>query len=222
MSILLNSIPQTVEKIAVLDRTKEPGAIGEPLYMDVISAFVESGRKMPKIIGGRYGLSSKEFTPGMVIGVFDHLKKENPLNHFTVGIKDDITYKSLDYDDILTLDNNTINCLFYGLGSDGTVSANKNSIKIIGETTENYVQAYFVYDSKKAGGLTTSHLRFGKDPIDSTYLIRQANFIAVHQFNFLQKYDILNKIKEGGTFLLNSPYSKDEIWENFQNLFRKR
>ena len=218
---LMAAIPQTVEKIAVLDRTKEPGAIGEPLYMDVISAFVESGRNMPKIIGGRYGLSSKEFTPGMVKGIFDELKKDNPKNHFTIGINDDITFTSIDYDDRLNLDTSTINCLFYGLGSDGTVSANKNSIKIIGDTTDNYVQAYFVYDSKKAGGLTTSHLRFGKEPINSTYLIKQADFIAVHQFNFLSKYEIIQKIKQGGTFLLNSPYSESEVWDKLPKLVQE-
>ena len=210
---LMDAIPQSIEKIAVLDRTKEPGAIGEPLYMDIINAFVEAGRKMPKIIGGRYGLSSKEFNPGMVKAVFDELKKESPKNHFTIGINDDVSFTSLEYDGQMTLDNSTINCLFYGLGSDGTVSANKNSIKIIGEETDNYVQAYFVYDSKKAGGLTTSHLRFGEEPISSTYLIRTADFIAVHQFNFLQKYEIIQKIKKGGTFLLNSPYSKEELWD---------
>lgn len=217
----ISAIPQSVVKIAVLDRTKEPGAIGEPLYMDVINAFYESGRKMPAIVGGRYGLSSKEFTPGMVKGIFDELNKENPKNHFTIGINDDVTFTSLNYDDELTLDTSTINCLFYGLGSDGTVSANKNSIKIIGDTTDNYVQAYFVYDSKKAGGLTTSHLRFGKDPIKSTYLIKQANFIAVHQFNFLSKYEILHKIKKGGTFLLNSPYAKEEIWDKLPKLVQE-
>jgi pyruvate-ferredoxin/flavodoxin oxidoreductase len=217
----INAIPQSVVKIAVLDRTKEPGAIGEPLYMDVINAFYESDRKIPVIVGGRYGLSSKEFTPGMVKGIFDELNKENPKNHFTIGINDDVTFTSLNYDDDLTLDTSTINCLFYGLGSDGTVSANKNSIKIIGDTTDNYVQAYFVYDSKKAGGLTTSHLRFGKDPIKSTYLINQANFIAVHQFNFLSKYEILHKIKKGGTFLLNSPYSKEEIWDKLPKLVQE-
>ena len=209
----IDSIPATVKKIAVLDRTKEPGSIGEPLYMDVVNAFVESGKPMPVIVGGRYGLSSKEFTPGMVKGIFDELSKDKPKNHFTIGINDDVTHTSLDYDKDMALDKGTINCMFYGLGSDGTVSANKNSIKIIGETTDNYVQGYFVYDSKKAGGLTVSHLRFGKDPITSTYLISHADFIAVHQFNFLQKYDILDKIKKGGTFLLNSPYSKDEVWD---------
>ncbi len=212
ISDFIDAIPASVKKIAVLDRTKEPGSIGEPLYMDTINAFVESGREMPTIVGGRYGLSSKEFTPGMVKGIFDELSKEKPKNHFTIGINDDVSFTSLEYDNSLSLDTNTINCMFYGLGSDGTVSANKNSIKIIGETTDNYVQGYFVYDSKKAGGLTVSHLRFGKDPITSTYQISHANFVAVHQFNYLQKYDIMSKIKKGGTLLLNSPYSKDEVW----------
>jgi len=213
ISDFIDAIPASVKKIAVLDRTKEPGSIGEPLYMDTINAFVEAGREMPVIVGGRYGLSSKEFTPGMVKGIFDELTKDKPKNHFTIGINDDVTFTSLSYDKDLALDNSTINCMFYGLGSDGTVSANKNSIKIIGETTDNYVQGYFVYDSKKAGGLTVSHLRFGKDPITSTYQISHANFVAVHQFNFLQKYDIIDKVKKGGTFLLNSPYSKDEVWD---------
>jgi pyruvate-ferredoxin/flavodoxin oxidoreductase len=209
----IQAIPQTVKNIAVLDRTKEPGSIGEPLYMDTINAFVESGRQMPRIIGGRYGLSSKEFHPGMVKAVFDELLKENPKNHFTVGINDDVTKTSLEFDPYLTLDNNTINCMFYGLGSDGTVSANKNAIKIIGETTDNNVQGYFVYDSKKAGGLTVSHLRFGKEVINSTYLITHADFVACHQFVFLSKYDITAKAKPGGTFLLNSPYGPEEVWE---------
>jgi pyruvate-ferredoxin/flavodoxin oxidoreductase len=209
----ISSIPETVKRIAVLDRTKEPGSIGEPLYMDTVNAYVESGRPLPKIIGGRYGLSSKEFHPGMVKAVFDELTKENPKNHFTVGINDDITKLSLEYDPYLTLDKNTINCMFYGLGSDGTVSANKNAIKIIGDTTDNNVQGYFVYDSKKAGGLTVSHLRFGKENIDSTYLITHADFLACHQFVFLSKYDITAKAKPGATFLLNSPYGPDEVWD---------
>ncbi|HEB61675.1 MAG TPA: pyruvate:ferredoxin (flavodoxin) oxidoreductase, partial [Bacteroidetes bacterium] len=209
----METLPASVKKIAVLDRTKEPGRIGEPLYMDVINAFVESDREMPVVVGGRYGLSSKEFTPGMVKGIYDELTKDKPKNHFTIGINDDVTYTSLEYDKDLALDKSTINCMFYGLGSDGTVSANKNSIKIIGETTDNYVQGYFVYDSKKAGGLTVSHLRFGKDPITSTYQISNANFVAVHQFNFLEKYDIIDKVKKGGTLLLNSPYGKDEVWD---------
>ena len=209
----MDAIPQTVKHIAVLDRTKEPGSIGEPLYMDVINAFVEAGRTLPRVIGGRYGLSSKEFHPGMVKAVFDELTKANPKNHFTVGINDDITKTSLEFDPYLTLDTNTINCMFYGLGADGTVSANKNAIKIIGDTTDNNVQGYFVYDSKKAGGMTVSHLRFGKQIIDSTYLITNADFLACHQFNFLAKYDITAKAKKGGTFLLNSPYGAEEVWE---------
>lgn len=207
------SIPESVKGIAVLDRTKEPGSIGEPLYMDTVNAFVESGRSLPKIIGGRYGLSSKEFHPGMVKAVFDELTKEDPKNHFTVGINDDVTKTSLEFDPNLTLDKDTINCMFYGLGSDGTVSANKNAIKIIGNTTDNNVQGYFVYDSKKAGGLTVSHLRFGKEKIDSTYLVTHADFLACHQFVFLSKYDITAKAKQGATFLLNSPYGPDEVWE---------
>ncbi len=208
----MESIPQTVKHVAVLDRTKEPGSIGEPLYMDVLSAFVESGRPMPQIIGGRYGLSSKEFNPGMVKAVFHELTKENPKNHFTVGINDDITKTSLEYENDFTLDHHTRTCMFYGLGADGTVSANKNAIKIIGETTDNYVQGYFVYDSKKAGGMTVSHLRFGKQPIESTYLITKADFLACHHFAFLSKYDITAKAKPGATFLLNSPYGPDEVW----------
>ena len=206
-------VPKSVQKIAVLDRTKETTSVGEPLYMDIVTAYVESGNKIPKIVGGRYGLSSKEFNPAMVKGIFDELTKENPKNHFTIGINDDVTFTSLDYDPEFEVDNENISCMFYGLGSDGTVSANKNSIKIIGGTTDNYVQGYFVYDSKKAGGMTTSHLRFGKKPIDATYLIKHADFIACHQFNFLYKYDITSKTKQGATFLLNSPYSKDEVWD---------
>ncbi|PKQ46889.1 pyruvate:ferredoxin (flavodoxin) oxidoreductase [Confluentibacter flavum] len=206
-------LPETVKKIAVLDRTKEPGSIGEPLYLDVISAITESDIDMPQVIGGRYGLSSKEFTPRMVKGIYDELLKAKPKNHFTVGINDDVTYTNLEIDEDFTIKRTTINCMFYGLGSDGTVGANKNSIKIIGETTDNYVQGYFVYDSKKAGAQTISHLRFGPDPIHSTYLIDKADFIASHQFNFIEKYNMLSDLKQGGTFLLNSPFSKDEIWD---------
>ncbi|MDH3322417.1 MAG: pyruvate:ferredoxin (flavodoxin) oxidoreductase [Flavobacteriaceae bacterium] len=210
---MFEKLPKTVKKIAVLDRTKEPGSIGEPLYMDVLSAYVESGLTIPTIIGGRYGLSSKEFTPKMVKGIYDELLKDQPKNHFTVGINDDITHTSLDIDHDFAVKRSTINCMFYGLGSDGTVGGNKNSIKIIGETTDNYVQGYFVYDSKKAGAQTISHLRFGPEPIYSSYLIDKADFIASHQFNFIEKYDMLADLKQGGTFLLNSPYSKDEIWD---------
>ncbi|MEZ4841347.1 MAG: pyruvate:ferredoxin (flavodoxin) oxidoreductase [Flavobacteriaceae bacterium] len=209
----VDAIPETVKKVAVLDRTKEPGSIGEPLYLDVVNAFMESGKEMPKIIGGRYGLSSKEFDPAMVKAVYDELGKDKPKNHFTIGINDDVTHTSLEVGERLKTVKTTFNCMFYGLGSDGTVGANKNSIKIIGETTDNYVQGYFVYDSKKAGAQTVSHLRFGPDPIYSTYLIHQANFIACHQFNFIEKYDILKNIKKGGTFLLNSPFDKDAIWK---------
>ncbi len=209
----IEKLPKTVKTIAVLDRTKEPGSIGEPVYLDVITAFVESGIAMPKIIGGRYGLSSKEFTPPMVKGIYDEMDKANPKNHFTVGINDDVTFTSLEPDKNFTLKRTTINCMFYGLGSDGTVGANKNSIKIIGETTDNYVQGYFVYDSKKAGAQTISHLRFGPDPILSTYLVQKADFIASHQFKFIKKFNLIEDLKPGGTFLLNSPFSKDEIWD---------
>ncbi|MBF0385149.1 MAG: pyruvate:ferredoxin (flavodoxin) oxidoreductase [Candidatus Omnitrophica bacterium] len=208
------AIPKTVKKIAVLDRTKEPGTIGEPLYLDVVDALYESGSSIkPVVVGGRYGLSSKEFTPAMVKGVFDELKKDHPKNHFTVGIVDDVTKTSLEYDPTFkTEDKQGVQAIFYGLGSDGTVGANKNSIKIIGEETDNHAQGYFVYDSKKAGTLTVSHLRFGPNPIHSTYLVTEANFVGCHQFVFLEKYDVLGKIKENGVFLLNSSYSKDEVW----------
>lgn len=217
---LLQALPKTVEKIAVLDRTKEPGSIGEPLYQDIVTALseiIDNGEAefaMPKVIGGRYGLSSKEFTPAMVKAVFDELKKDNPKNHFTVGINDDVTFTSLEYDPKFITEGDDVKCsMFYGLGADGTVGANKNSIKIIGEETENYAQGYFVYDSKKSGSTTVSHLRFGKSPIKSSYLIQSADFVGCHQFNLLEKFDVLEKVKEGGTFLLNSPYGKDEIWD---------
>lgn len=209
----VDAFPKTVKKVAVLDRTKEPGSTGEPLYLDIVTAFAESNKDMPLIIGGRYGLSSKEFDPAMVKAVYDELDKEKPKNHFTVGINDDVSYTSLEIGSRLKTVKNTFNCMFYGLGSDGTVGANKNSIKIIGETTDNYVQGYFVYDSKKAGAQTISHLRFGPKPIYSSYLIHKADFIACHQFNFIEKYDILEKIKKGGTFLLNAPFSNKEIWD---------
>jgi pyruvate-ferredoxin/flavodoxin oxidoreductase len=213
ISHFIDALPKTVDKVAVLDRTKEPGSTGEPLYLDIVTAFAESNRTMPKIIGGRYGLSSKEFDPAMVKAVYDELDKEKSKNHFTIGINDDVSNTSLEIGKRLHTVKSTFNCMFYGLGSDGTVGANKNSIKIIGETTDNYVQGYFVYDSKKAGAQTVSHLRFGPKPIYSTYLIHKADFIACHQFNFIEKYDILKNIKKGGTFLLNSPFSNDEIWD---------
>lgn len=217
---LLAALPKTAEKIAVLDRTKEPGALGEPLYLDVVTAISEAMSsnnppfaKMPKIIGGRYGLSSKEFTPAMVKAVFDNMKLDEPKNHFTVGIFDDVSNTSLDFDENFVIENDSVvRCLFYGLGADGTVGANKNSIKIIGEETDNFAQGYFVYDSKKSGSTTVSHLRFGPKAIHSTYLIQTAKFVGCHQFNLLEKFDVLGEIVEDGTFLLNSPYSKDETW----------
>ncbi|WP_282162075.1 pyruvate:ferredoxin (flavodoxin) oxidoreductase [Ulvibacterium marinum] len=212
ISHFIDALPKTVKKVAVLDRTKEPGSTGEPLYLDIVTAFAESDRAMPTIIGGRFGLSSKEFDPAMVKAVYDELDKSVPKKHFTIGINDDVSYTSLDIGKRFKTAKETFNCMFYGLGSDGTVGANKNSIKIIGETTDNYVQGYFVYDSKKAGAQTISHLRFGPEPIYSSYLIHKANFIACHQFNFIEKYDLLRNIKKSGTFLLNAPYAKDEIW----------
>ena len=213
----LKAIPSTVKSIAVMDRTKEPGAIGEPFYQDVLTALHEgrNGGQLPTVVGGRYGLSSKEFTPAMVKSVFDEIGKETPKNHFTVGINDDVTHTSLDYDpEFSSEDPKTVRCLFYGLGADGTVGANKNSIKIIGEETDNFAQGYFVYDSKKAGSITISHLRFGPKPIHSTYLISKANFIACHQFVFLEKVDVLKPAVPGATFLLNSPYPSEEVWDH--------
>jgi pyruvate-ferredoxin/flavodoxin oxidoreductase len=218
----LAALPPTVKSIAVLDRTKEPGGLGEPLYQDVVTAFSEAFStgtapfaQQPRIIGGRYGLSSKEFTPAMVKGVFDELKKPQLKNRFTIGINDDVTHTSLAYDpEFSTEDPRTVRALFYGLGSDGTVGANKNSIKIIGSETPFYAQGYFVYDSKKSGSVTTSHLRFGPDSILSTYLISRANFVACHQFSFLERIDILAAAAPGAVFLLNSPYGPDEIWSH--------
>ncbi len=214
-------LPKTVKKIAVLDRTKEAGALGEPLYGDVRTAIGEamgdgslSLSKYPVIVGGRYGLGSKEFTPSMVKAVFDDLKKDKPKNRFSVGIVDDVTNLSLDVDPKFTTEGHDVHrAMFYGLGADGTVGANKNSIKIIADETNNYAQGYFVYDSKKAGAITVSHLRFGKNPIRSPYLITNANFIACHNFSFLEKYDMLKNADEGAVFLLNSPYSENEVWD---------
>ena len=217
----LRAIPATVKSIAVLDRTKEPGAVGEPLYQDVVTAIAEAVAagagpfaSMPRIVGGRYGLSSKEFTPAMAKGVFDNLKASQPKNHFTVGIVDDVTHSSIDYDpEFSTEDPQAVRALFYGLGADGTVGANKNSVKIIGEDTDNYAQGYFVYDSKKSGAITVSHLRFGPNPIRSPYLISQANFVACHQFSFLERIDVLKAAQPGAVFLLNSPFGPDEVWD---------
>ncbi len=216
----LGSLPPTTKAIAVLDRTKEPGAPGEPLYQDVATALAEgllAGRftLMPRLIGGRYGLSSKNFDPPMVKAVFDELTKPAPKNHFTVGIVDDVTMTSLPVDqDFTTERDDVVRALFYGLGADGTVSANKSSVKIIGEGADLNAQGYFVYDSKKSGSMTVSHLRFGSRPINSTYLIRSASFIACHQFNFLERKDVLTAAERGATFLLNSPYGPDEVWDH--------
>ena len=223
----INSLPKSVKSIAVLDRTKESGAAGEPMYQDVLSTLVEALqmgklKKLPNIVGGRYGLSSKEFTPAMVKGVFDELKKKQPKNSFTIGINDDVTFTSLDYDPAYKLDESGWRQgLFFGLGADGTVGANKNTIKIIGENTDLFAQGYFVYDSKKSGARTVSHLRFGPKPIRAPYLISKADFIACHQFNFIEKVEMLEFAKEGATFLINSPYNKDEIWDKLTGQIQK-
>ncbi len=222
---LAKALPVTTRAVAVLDRTKEPGADGEPLYKDVVTALAQhcadgSGRfgGMPRVIGGRYGLSSKEFTPGMIKAVFDELGKEAPRNHFTIGIHDDVCHTSLDWDAGFRTEAvaRTVQAVFYGLGSDGTVSANKNSIKIIGESTDLYAQGYFVYDSKKAGAVTISHLRFGPEPIRATYLIGdgEAAFVACHQPVFVDRYDMLAKAAEGAVFLLNSPEPPERVWDS--------
>ena len=217
----LTSLPASVNTLAVLDRTKEPGSTGEPLYLDVSAAVQEGLEKetapfteKPRIIGGRYGLSSKEFTPAMVEGVFSEMKQDSPKNSFVVGIRDDVTNNSIEYDpDFSIEDPETVRAVFFGLGSDGTVGANKNSIKIIGEETDNHAQGFFVYDSKKSGAITISHLRFGPQPIQAPYLIENANFVACHQFTFLERYDVLKYAAPEAVFLLNSFYGPDEVWE---------
>ena len=216
------ALPSTVKAIAVLDRTKEAGAVGDPLYMDVIAALQEAHRNRflpvlepPEVIGGRFGLSSKEFNPAMVKRVFNELEREEPKRHFTLGIVDDVTHTSLDYDSSFDIEpEDVVRAVFFGLGADGTVGANKNSIKIIGEETSNHAQGYFVYDSKKSGGVTISHLRFGPRPIRSSYLIRKASFVACHQFVFLDRYDVLEYASPGTVFLLNSPYGSEAVWDH--------
>jgi pyruvate-ferredoxin/flavodoxin oxidoreductase len=213
----LKALPDSVKTIAALDRTKEPGSAGEPLYLDIVTAISEGGKDAPKprVIGGRYGLSSKEFNPAMVKGVFDEMLKDEPKNHFTIGIHDDVTHTSLDYDPNFHIEMpDTVRAVFWGLGSDGTVGANKNSIKIIGGETDNYAQGYFVYDSKKSGSVTISHLRFGPNPVRAPYEIGQANFVACHQFSFLERFDVLKFASPGAVFLLNSIYGPDEVWGN--------
>ena len=230
------ALPKTARRLAVLDRTKEPGSAGEPLYVDVVTALAEALAggalsAMPRVIGGRYGLSSKEFTPAMVKAVFDELARPQPdpanggraRNHFTVGIVDDVSNTSLDVDPAFTTEPpDVFRAMFYGLGADGTVGANKNSIKIIGEETPNHAQGYFVYDSKKSGQTTVSHLRFGPQPIHSTYLIAQANFIACHQWSFLEKFDVLRNALPGAVFLLNSVYGPGEVWEHLPRLVQQQ
>ncbi|HUU62296.1 MAG TPA: pyruvate:ferredoxin (flavodoxin) oxidoreductase [Acidimicrobiia bacterium] len=217
----LAALPKTVKGIAVLDRTKEPGALGEPLYQDVVTVLAEAAIAgtlplpgLPRVIGGRYGLSSKEFTPAMAKAVFDELKVAEPKRHFTVGIEDDVTHLSLDYDpDWHPKAEREVRALFYGLGSDGTVGANKNSVKIIGESTPMFAQGYFVYDSKKSGSTTASHLRFGPERIEGSYLIDRAGFVACHDFGLLERVDVLGQAERGAIFLLNSPYGTEEVWE---------
>jgi pyruvate-ferredoxin/flavodoxin oxidoreductase len=216
---LLAAIPETVRSIAVLDRTKEIGASGEPLYLDVVTVLAEAAaegrlKAMPRVIGGRYGLSSKEFTPTMVKAIFDELDKPQPKNHFTIGILDDVTHTSLDYDPSFNIESDEVTrALFFGMGSDGTVGANKNSIKIIGENTNLYCQGYFVYDSKKSGSQTVSHLRFGPQPIHAPYLIQSASFIACHKFNLIEKIEVLRDAAQGAVFLLNSPHAAEKVWD---------
>ena len=233
VSHLLDAVPGSVTAIAVLDRTKEPGAPGEPLYQDVVTAFAEalSDRRrpaMPRIVGGRYGLASKEFTPAMVKAVFENLASSSPKNHFTIGIHDDVSNTSLEYDArFITEPPDVVGCIFYGLGADGTVGANKNSIKIIGEQTPGYAQGFFVYDSKKSGSRTTSHLRFGPHPIRSTYLVQRAHFIACHQFHFVERLSMLDEAIDGTVFLLNTPFAPGDVWDELprtmqQELIRKR
>ena len=225
----VEALPASTHAIAVLDRTKEPGSAGEPLYLDCVNALQEGQnhgwgqlKATPRIIGGRYGLSSKEFTPAMIKGIFDHLSEKKLKNHFTIGIHDDVTHSSLEYDPEFSIEpDEVIRAVFYGLGSDGTVGANKNSIKIIGENTDNFAQGYFVYDSKKAGAVTVSHLRFGPKPIRSTYLIARPNFVACHQPVFLERFEMLKGIEPGGTFLLNSPHGPDEVWEYLPRPFQE-
>ena len=228
--LFVKALPATVKSIAVLDRTKEPGSAGEPLYQDVVTAFAESFASgttpfsaFPKIVGGRYGLSSKEVTPAMIKAVFDEIRKPKPKNHFTVGIIDDVTNTSLTFDPSFSTEGkDVVRAMFYGLGADGTVGANKNSIKIIGEDTDFYAQGYFVYDSKKSGSTTTSHLRFGPRPIHSTYLVTTANFIACHQWFFLEKFDVLKAAVPGATFLLNGIFGPDEVWAELPRHIQKQ
>ena len=219
---LLDALPDTVRSIAVLDRCKEPGSVGEPLFQDVVTVVAESDRSGVRIIGGRYGLGSKEFTPAMANAVFDELTLESPKRRFTVGIVDDVTGLSLDVDDSFRVEQPGRSAVFYALGSDGTVGANKASVKIIGHQPDLYAQGYFVYDSKKSGSMTVSHLRFGPEPIRSTYLVQEADLVSCHQFGLLDRFDVLGDIRHGGTFLLNAPYAADQLWEHLPSAIQRR
>jgi pyruvate-ferredoxin/flavodoxin oxidoreductase len=225
----VEALPASVRTIGVLDRTKEPGSVGEPLYLDVMAAVGEAAAGhsgfagTPRVVGGRYGLASKEFTPAMIKAVFDELGAARPRNHFTIGIHDDVTHTSLGWDEAFTAEApDTVRAIFYGLGADGTVGGNKNSIKIIGEETGQYAQGYFVYDSKKSGSVTISHLRFGPRPIRSTYLIERATFVACHQFSLLDRFDVLGAAEAGAVFLLNSPYGPDEVWNHLSRTVQEQ
>jgi pyruvate-ferredoxin/flavodoxin oxidoreductase len=226
----MEALPATTKVLAVLDRTKEPGSIGEPLYQDCMTALhegIDNGwgalKTMPRLVGGRYGISSKEFNPAMIKSIFEEMSKARPKNHFTIGIRDDVSHTSLDYDPDFSIEpNDVVRAIFYGLGSDGTVGANKNSIKIIGEHTDNYAQGYYVYDSKKSGAMTISHLRFGPRPIHSTYLVTRANFVACHQPIFLGRYEMLDALVPGGTFLLNAPFAPQEAWRHLPRDMQKQ
>ena len=219
---LVSVIPETVRKVAVLDRTKEIGATGEPLYLDVVSAFEQMGRSFDVVIGGRYGLSSKDTQPKHVKSVYDFLDAEKNWTSFTVGINDDVTHLSIPVDEEFHIAQNYTSCLFYGLGSDGTVSANKSSIKIIGDATHQYAQAYFAYDSRKAGGVTRSHLRFGKSPIHSTYYVENADFISCSLDTYIYKFDMIKNLKKGGTFLLNTDLSDEELVKSLPNRVKRQ
>jgi pyruvate-ferredoxin/flavodoxin oxidoreductase len=234
VTALFEALPQTTRKIAVLDRTKEPGSIGEPLYLDICAALRQAppasalAASNPAVVGGRYGLSSKEFTPAMVKAVFDNLLAPLPKDGFTVGIVDDVTGTSLDPDPDFGLEPYDVHrAVFFGLGSDGTVGANKNSIKIIGEETDFYAQGYFVYDSKKSGAMTISHLRFGPRPVRSAYLVSHAGFVACHQFSFLEKYNVLEYAAPGAVFLVNASLPPEDVWDELpretqQEIIRKK
>ena len=218
----LKALPETVKRVAVLDRTKESGSAGEPLYLDVKSVLADSGRKFDAVIGGRFGLSGKDTTPGMLKGVYDNLVQDEPKNGFTVGIIDDVTFTSLPYEEIDTSKAGLVTCKLWGVGGDGTVGANKNSVKIIGSKTDKYTQAYFYYDAKKPGGVTQSHLRFSDEPIHSTYLVRSADFVAVHNAAYLEKFDVGKDLKDGGTFLLNCQWSDEELEKHLPTLLKRQ